>query len=107
MLGERLELAPSFVGLLLALPLLRGLLLALLFPFFGLGFLLQPIRFDARALGLGSLQLGLARGLGFGRRPRACCGRGGSLEMARRKEFTRINDEPSSYDTNNPINVAA
>ena len=38
---------------------------------------------------------------------RACCGRGGSLEMARRKEFTRINDEPSSYDTNNPINVAA
>ena len=38
---------------------------------------------------------------------RACCGRGGSLEMARRKEFTRINDGPSSYDTNNPINVAA
>ena len=38
---------------------------------------------------------------------RACCTRGGSLEMARRKEFAPINDAPSSYDTNNPINVAA
>ena len=38
---------------------------------------------------------------------RACCTRGGSLEMARRKEFAPINDGPSSYDTNNPINVAA
>ena len=39
---------------------------------------------------------------------RACCTRGGSVEMARRKEFAPIRDaEPSSYDTNNPINVAA
>ena len=53
LLGERLELAPSFLGLLLALPLLRGLLLALLFPVFGLGLLLEAVSLDARALGLG------------------------------------------------------
>ena len=38
---------------------------------------------------------------------RACCTRGGSLEMARRKEFAPINDAPSSSDTKHPINVAA
>ena len=53
LLGERLELAPSFLGLLLALALLRGLLLALLFPFFSFRLLFQSISLDARALGLG------------------------------------------------------
>ena len=37
---------------------------------------LGDLSVDARALGLGSLQLGLARGLGFSRRPRARRGRG-------------------------------